>query len=57
MIKRMLPAWAFLTLASSAQALQAPALFNHETVMDSTYQAHGRSTSVSYTHLTLPTKA
>lgn len=44
MIKRMLPAWAFLTLASSAQALQAPALFNHETVMDSTYQAHGRST-------------
>lgn len=44
MFKRSWPAWAFLALAGPAQALQAPALFNHETVIDSSYQARAART-------------
>ncbi len=39
MIKRILPALALMALAGAVKALQAPALFNHETLMDRVYQS------------------
>ncbi|MEQ8259084.1 MAG: OmpA family protein [Alcanivorax sp.] len=44
MFKRTWPVWAFLALAGTAQALQAPAFFNHETVIDSRYQTQAART-------------